>query len=795
MLTNHMTIYLPVPSAAKSVVEDAASSASASSALSSALPTVAKTKVVHEILSRVVQPMLKAVLLPKEGSRFVMYRGFMLLGPPGVGKTFAVRAVQTLCRQRYGDRLRIDVVSVSIPELLSSEDPVGTLRSILPALEAPKVARKASAKNTAAAAAAAAVATVGSSKSTASSAAATPVSSTKSGFSFRSPSTASSHPATPVAHDTPQLTASPQKGFSFSASRLHQPLPSSSSKASPVPTKASSLVTPGRATAPARPLRLAFFVVDEIDALGHRHRQNDVQIALKQLLCDWLDRLQQQSAAMAAAIDDEDDSSSSAAAGAQYAMIATSNRSEDVDQCFRRGGRLEQEINVLLTKDDRKSLWRSYLDPFVVKLHRALEATDEAAGAADAWSPSPSSSVREALVPWLRHLVPLVLTHATGRPKRSPSLLDDDDDGDEATAGAALWQRWLDTIDVLGETSGGYVAADIAAVVADLERQVFPLVSAGTGGGEGALHLPALQQLVAAHSGLAGARHTTSAAETLLLTAVYATMRQIPPSCLRGVSLTTPKLSLDDVIGHRATKLALQRVLQFTNPRMQPVLRRFGLHDGLGGVLLYGPPGNSKTRLVAAIASSYHLPLLSLSSADVYSAYVGDAEAEVRRAFALARQAAPCILFFDELDSLVLNRAQQGGGSSSSSVEARVLSTFLNEMDGVSVTAQAAAAGILVMAATNRIDCIDAALLRKGRFYQSIYVAPPDADDRRALMHYFGAKAKLPAETIERLVAAGTWEGMSGADVENVCKEAAMEMFQQRQRELSPPPTSTATLS
>lgn len=752
MLTNHMTVFVPISG---SIVTDPTTN------IGFEEPSVARTKVVEQLLTKMVLPLVRrddenSPLVP----RFALYRGIMLLGPPGVGKTFAVQAVQALCRQQLAKYIKIDIVPLSIPELLSSEDPITTLQSILPKLPEKKlVAHTADSRSSP-------VKSSTTSTATSVSPMQTPASNFKSGFSFRSPTIANTTPAKTA---DVQATSSLQKGFSFSASSLKQPFPPS--KFSPViGSVVSPIKTPLSMTTPtktiSKPKALIFFVVDEIDALGHRHRQNDSQIAIKLLLCDWLDRLQNME--MSGGENGHDE--------VHYAMIATSNRSEDVDVCFRRGGRLEQESIVLLTKEDRKLLWRSYLQQLVIKLS-SISVSDE--------TTYPSQRIVE-MMTFLRSVAPCLTP--------SNSLLSADGDETLSSVQEVNNAAWNEMLEILGETSGGYVAADIASVVSDMDRQFFSTntdsikssSSSSSRTNNGGEMLSKMQTLLDSQ-GVQAPVHMSSTAPATLLWLVYATMRKIPPSCLRGVSVTTPKLTLDDVIGHHDAKVALRRVLQFTNPRMQPVLKRFGLHEGLGGVLLYGPPGNSKTRLIAAIATSYHLPLLSLSSADVYSAYVGDAEAEVRRAFALARQAAPCILFFDELDSLVLNRAQHPGAASSSSVEARVLSTFLNEMDGVTVSAQAAAAGILVMAATNRIDCIDAALLRKGRFYQSIYVAPPTAEDRRALLQYFGTKAQLASDVIDDLLQNHTWEGMSGADVENVCKEAAVTSFhkQMLQRNLS----------
>lgn len=371
-------------------------------------------------------------------------------------------------------------------------------------------------------------------------------------------------------------------------------------------------------------------------------------------------------------------------------LLATSNRGEDIDQCLRRGGRLEHELHVLNTIEDRQVLLHTYL--------QALQN----------------------------------------------SLLQQQLDGNIWNTIAAEDILWLSQ--VLAEKTGGYVAADIANVIREVETN-----------------------LVLAHP-LSTSEHEKTGEK--LMKVIEDAMRIIQPSCLRGISIQLPKLTFDDVIGCHEAKKQLQQVLAFTNPALKDKFARFGMNQSLGGILLHGPPGNSKTRLVKATAASFHLPLISISNADIYSAYVGDAEAEIRKVFTIARQASPCILFFDEMDSVVTNRAHHGtSSSSSSSVEARVLSTFLNEMDGIN--GSASSLGVIVIGATNRVDCIDSALLRKGRFYQTIYIAPPTAEERLELLHYFIRQANLSNSHIPSLQEK-LCDGMSGAQIEQLCKEVAM---------------------
>lgn len=327
-----------------------------------------------------------------------------------------------------------------------------------------------------------------------------------------------------------------------------------------------------------------------------------------------------------------------------YCMIATSNRSEDIDSIFRRGGRLEYELYVLNRPEDRRLLLISYLEYFL-----------------DALTVSPSTSIPPLYIQYLsKELLARIATE-------------------------------------IAEKTGGYVAADIANLIRELSD-----------GLQSFLFTPITDDHLLDMKKEDIEEHLKQQIFTLFAT----TMQTILPSCLRGISIAVPQLTFQDIIGYEEIKTIIIRSFSFLQPAKKELLAKFHMTSSLGGILLHGPPGNSKTRFVKAIASMYGLPLITLTSADVYSAYVGDAEAEIRKAFTIARQASPCILFFDELDSLVINRATAGLSSNASSVEARVLATFLNEMDGVTANANATN-GVIVMGATNRIDCIDAALIRK----------------------------------------------------------------------------------
>ncbi|KMR04602.1 peroxisome assembly factor 2-like protein [Lasius niger] len=167
-----------------------------------------------------------------------------------------------------------------------------------------------------------------------------------------------------------------------------------------------------------------------------------------------------------------------------------------------------------------------------------------------------------------------------------------------------------------------------------------------------------------------------------------------------------PEIRWDDIGGLAELKREIIRRIQL------PLLNAFGF--GQSGLLLYGPPGTGKTLLAKAVATEYQLHFLSIKGPEVLNMYVGQSEKNVRQIFERARSAAPCIVFFDELDSLAPNRGRSGD---SGGVMDRVVSQLLAEMDGLDESG-----GIFIIGATNRPDLIDPALLRPGRFDKMLYV-------------------------------------------------------------------------
>jgi transitional endoplasmic reticulum ATPase len=239
-------------------------------------------------------------------------------------------------------------------------------------------------------------------------------------------------------------------------------------------------------------------------------------------------------------------------------------------------------------------------------------------------------------------------------------------------------------------------------------------------------------------------------------------LSEVAPSGLREVSVEVPNVRWDDVGGLDSIKTALREAIAW--PLSQPALfERIGLQPPRG-ILLYGPPGNGKTLLVKALASQSAINFISIKGPELLSKYVGESEQGVRELFARARHAAPCVVFLDEVDALAPKRGQDGR----SPVTDRVVSQLLTELDGVE-----ALGDVWVIAATNRLDMIDDALLRPGRLDYRLEVARPDRRARAAILGVHLRK-KPVAEGIDLAALAELTEGFSAAEVRFVCDRAAL---------------------
>ena len=184
------------------------------------------------------------------------------------------------------------------------------------------------------------------------------------------------------------------------------------------------------------------------------------------------------------------------------------------------------------------------------------------------------------------------------------------------------------------------------------------------------------------------------------------------------------------------------------------------------GILLYGPPGTGKTMLARAMAGESDVAFFQISAAEFKSPYTGESEANIRRIFERARKYAPAIIFIDEIDAVARRRGTGMGGGHDE--REQTLNQLLVEMDGFGINE-----GIIVMAATNRVDILDPAILRPGRFDRKIMVGRPDVKGREEILQVH-AKDKPLAEDVDLKQVAQTTAGMTGADLENLMNEAAI---------------------
>ena len=240
-------------------------------------------------------------------------------------------------------------------------------------------------------------------------------------------------------------------------------------------------------------------------------------------------------------------------------------------------------------------------------------------------------------------------------------------------------------------------------------------------------------------------------------------LRLVEPSAMREVLIEMPSTRWEDIGGLEEAKQALKEAIEW--PLKYPDLFAEAGAKPPRGILLYGPPGTGKTLLVKAVAHEGEVNFISIKGPELLSKFVGESEKGIREVFRKAKQVAPCIIFFDEIDAIAPKR---GSGIVDSHVSERVVSQLLTEMDGLEELR-----GVVILAATNRIDLIDPALVRPGRFDQLIQVPPPDED---AIMSIFKIHTKRSplAKDVDFQEFVSQTKGFAGADVEAVCREATM---------------------
>jgi len=235
------------------------------------------------------------------------------------------------------------------------------------------------------------------------------------------------------------------------------------------------------------------------------------------------------------------------------------------------------------------------------------------------------------------------------------------------------------------------------------------------------------------------------------------------PSALRETVVEVPTVKWDDVGGLEKVKQELQETVQYPVEHPEKFLK-YGMSPSKG-VLFYGPPGTGKTMLAKAIANETQANFISIKGPELLTMWFGESEANVRDVFDKARAAAPCVMFFDELDSIA--KARGGSSGDAGGAGDRVLNQILTEMDGMN-----AKKNVFIIGATNRPDQIDSALLRPGRLDQLIYIPLPDEASRLSILKATLKKSPIAPEVDLQFLSKST-HGFSGADLTEVCQRAA----------------------
>ena len=241
-------------------------------------------------------------------------------------------------------------------------------------------------------------------------------------------------------------------------------------------------------------------------------------------------------------------------------------------------------------------------------------------------------------------------------------------------------------------------------------------------------------------------------------------VKEVMPSAMREVYLESPDIPWTAIGGLEEVKRELQEAVEW--PLRYPELYTKLGHSIPRGILLHGPSGTGKTLLAKAVATESEANFIAVKGPELMSKWVGESERGIREIFRRARQAAPCVVFFDEIDSITSARTVAGGEGIAGAINTRILSQLLTELDGMEQLH-----GVVVLAATNRVDMIDPALLRPGRFDKIIFVPKPDKITRQKILEIY-TKDKPLSHDVEFDKISEITEGFSGADISAIANSA-----------------------
>ncbi|MGB7881269.1 MAG: CDC48 family AAA ATPase, partial [Nitrososphaeraceae archaeon] len=252
-------------------------------------------------------------------------------------------------------------------------------------------------------------------------------------------------------------------------------------------------------------------------------------------------------------------------------------------------------------------------------------------------------------------------------------------------------------------------------------------------------------------------------------------VKEAVPSAMREVYVEPPDVKWEDIGGLDTVKRELQEAVEW--PLKYPALYKELKHNIPKGILLYGPSGTGKTLLAKAVATESEANFISVKGPELLSKWVGESEKGIREIFRKARQASPCVVFFDEIDSIAPIRGMEGVHASTE----RMMSQLLTEMDGIQEMQ-----GVVIIAATNRVDMIDTALLRPGRFDKIVLVSNPDRNTREKILEIH-IRGKPVSKDIDLGRIADLTDGFSGADMAAVANTAISVVLQEYLAKYSTP--------
>ncbi len=246
--------------------------------------------------------------------------------------------------------------------------------------------------------------------------------------------------------------------------------------------------------------------------------------------------------------------------------------------------------------------------------------------------------------------------------------------------------------------------------------------------------------------------------------------KEVQPTAMREVMIEVPNIKWDDIGGLEPVKKELREAIEW--PLKYPeMFRRMGIKPPRG-IFLYGPPGTGKTLLAKAVATESEANFISVKGPEIFSKWVGESEKAIRETFRKARQAAPCIVFFDEIDAVAPRRGTDIG----SHVTETVVNQLLSEMDGLEELKE-----VVVIAATNRPDMVDTALLRPGRFDKLVMIPAPDLETRKKIFEVHTKRVPI-AKDVDLDKLAKATDGYSGADIEGIVREAALNALRENKQ-------------